>query len=140
MRTYYVCRCGYKWRPGDVRYKAAGTAARLRTVILCPSCSSHVTPTKTEVSEELDGPSHRERSAKQERAAADRYGARVVGGSGSTPLSKGDFQKRGLMRGECKFTDKKSYSLKLEDLKKLENEVRGDEGPVFEIQFSSDIQ
>jgi hypothetical protein len=39
---------------------------------------------------------------------------------------------------ECKFTRAQSFTLKLEELKKLEREVQGDEHPVFEIEFQSE--
>ena len=39
------------------------------------------------------------------------------------------------MRGECKFTSNKSFSLKLEELIKLERESSGGEHPLFEIEF-----
>lgn len=60
-----------------------------------------------------------------------------MGGSGASHLAKGDVRARGLMRGECKYTDKKSFSLKLDELVKLEGEAHGGEAPIFEIQFDS---
>jgi hypothetical protein len=36
---------------------------------------------------------------------------------------------------ECKETTRKSFSLKLEELMKIEKEARGGEQPLFEVQF-----
>jgi hypothetical protein len=76
------------------------------------------------------------RSRKQEKRAASRIGGRVQPGSGAG-RAKGDVRDVGYTRMECKFTRAKSYSLKLEELKKIEREAGPGEQPVFEIEFQS---
>ena len=75
------------------------------------------------------------RSQAQEKLAAARHGAKVQPGSGAPAHSKGDIRDAGELRGECKFTRAKSFSLKLEELKKLEQEASSGELPIFEIEF-----
>ena len=75
------------------------------------------------------------RSRDQEKRAAARYGGRVQAGSGSSWRGKGDFVEEGKHRGECKLTRAKSFSLKLNELLKLEKEATGMELPLFEIEF-----
>ena len=75
------------------------------------------------------------RSKKQEQSAAKRHGARRQKGSGAMDHAKGDFRDPGKVRGECKFTRAKSFSLKLADLMKLEEQATLGERPVFEIEF-----
>jgi hypothetical protein len=76
------------------------------------------------------------RSQKQEKRAAKRTGGRVQPGSGSKPGAKGDVRNAGALRMECKTTTKKSFTLKLSELEKLEGEATSGENPVFEIEFS----
>jgi hypothetical protein len=75
------------------------------------------------------------RSQAQEKRAAKRTGARVQPASGAMSDAKGDLRKRGELRIECKLTRAKSFTLKREDLEKLESETAGGELPVFEIEF-----
>lgn len=105
---------------------------------MCPACDGWVTPT---LPEQQDVPKKhtRKKSNDQERRAASRHGAKVVAGSGSSELSKGDIRKRGELRGECKYTAASSYTLRVADLVKLELETRGEEVPVFEIEFQCDL-
>ena len=62
-------------------------------------------------------------------------GAKRQKASGSLSGAKGDIRKVGVLRGECKFTRAKSFSLKLEELKKIELEVGAGENPAFFIEF-----
>ena len=75
------------------------------------------------------------RSKDQETKAARRYKARRQAGSGSSSRAKGDIRSPGVLRGECKETTAKSFSLKLSELMKIEKEARGSEQPLFEVQF-----
>ncbi len=72
----------------------------------------------------------------QEKANAKKLGGQRTAGSGSVPnpVHKGDVRAHDL-RLECKSTGKKSFSLKLEDLKKIQSQARGDEIPVFSVEF-----
>jgi hypothetical protein len=75
-------------------------------------------------------------SRAQEKRMAKREGGRVQPGSGNVPGYEGDVRLPGKqLRGECKFTKAASYTLKLEDLLKLEKQAIGDELPVFEVEF-----
>lgn len=74
------------------------------------------------------------RSRQQEKRAAKRIGGRVQPASGAGQ-AKGDVRLEGHTRMECKFTRAKSYSLKLEELKKIEREAGPGEQPVFEVEF-----
>jgi ribosomal protein L44E len=74
------------------------------------------------------------RSRRQEKRAARRIGGKVQPASGAGQ-AKGDVRLAGHTRMECKFTRAKSYSLKLEELKKIEQEAGPGEQPVFEIEF-----
>lgn len=89
------------------------------------------------VVEERGRSSNQKRSQDQEKRAAKHYGARRQKASGAIPGVKGDLRDPGRLRGECKFTRAASYSLKLEELRKLELEAGCQELPVFEIEFQN---
>lgn len=97
----------------------------------CPECGHSFKPTQVK----RGRTTHQKRSQDQEDRAAKRYGARTQPGSGSRPGTKGDLRKRGVLRGECKETTAKSYTLKLAELLKLQREASTDELPLFEIEF-----
>ena len=80
----------------------------------------------------------REYSYKQEKTFADGIGARATGGSGRFD-TKGDSRLKGIARFDNKATQKASYSIKLADLKKLENQcfLTGEEA-VFQVDFLSE--
>ena len=101
--------------------------------VYCNACGSEMVPlqaTKTV-------PSNLRRSRDQEKRAAKHYGARRQKASGAIPGVKGDLRDPGRLRGECKFTRAASYTLKLEELRKLELEANYAELPVFEIEFQN---
>ena len=75
------------------------------------------------------------RSQDQERRAAQRYGMRKQPGSGARDGAKGDLRAPGVRRAELKETIKKSFSLKLETLEKIEREATGLEDPFLEVEF-----
>ena len=76
------------------------------------------------------------KSQRQERDAAAKYGGRVRPGSGNKWHSKGDVITEDSLI-EVKYTDKKSFSLKLEELLKIEREaLMEDRVPLFGISFS----
>jgi hypothetical protein len=62
-------------------------------------------------------------------------GAQRQKASGSLSGAKGDIRKTGSMRGECKFTRARSYSLKLDELMKIEREAAAGEQPAMFIEF-----
>jgi len=70
----------------------------------------------------------------QEKMNARRVGGRRTIASGSTPVDKGDVKAADL-RMECKSTEKKSYALKLSELKEIEAHCRDGEIPVFTIEY-----
>jgi len=83
--------------------------------------------------------SPRKMSQSQERRTARQVKGRPTVASGSTPnrREKGDVRADDL-RVECKFTGKKSFSLKKEELDKIAGEAQGDEMPVFAVEFRSE--
>ena len=102
--------------------------------IMCPTCHG------SEVSAVPHKPhrsDNQKRSRLQEKYAAKRYGARRQKASGALPGVKGDLRDPGRLRGECKFTRAASYTLKLEELRKLEQEAGAGEVPMFEIEFQT---
>jgi hypothetical protein len=77
------------------------------------------------------------RSQLQERRIAEDVGGRVQAGSGSSWQAKSDVRVQGAIRCEAKYTEKKTYSLKLADLLKIRDEaIRGGlETPVMQVEF-----
>lgn len=75
------------------------------------------------------------RSRDQEKRTARTWGMRQQPASGAKGGAKSDMRKRGVARGETKETINKSFSLKLEELEKLELEAAGKEDPFFMIEF-----
>lgn len=75
------------------------------------------------------------RSRNQEKRVASREGGKRQPGSGSVDGFEGDVRVTGKYRGECKFTRAKSFSLKLEELMKLEKQAGSGELPAFDIEF-----
>lgn len=80
------------------------------------------------------------RSRQQEQDAADRLDGRRVSGSGSGWITKNDVKTDDLSL-EVKYTDKKSYSLKYQDLLKAEKNALLDGGREFAflIGFGSSV-
>lgn len=70
------------------------------------------------------------RSRRQEQAGATRFGGRVTPGSGNGWAVKNDV-KTDDTSYEYKFTDKKSYSLKVDELVKAERNALMDSGRNF---------
>jgi hypothetical protein len=104
-------------------------------VLACPNCGKELIATNCVVARKKGTTVLKKRSEDQERRAAGRYGGRVQPASGALDHCKGDLRDKGVSRGECKFTLAKSYSIKLEELRKIESEVKGDEVPFLEIEF-----
>lgn len=75
-------------------------------------------------------PRRMKRSRQQEQRGAQRLGGRVTSGSGNGWVTKNDVKTDDLSV-EFKFTDKKSYSLKHDDLKKAERNALMDSGREF---------
>jgi len=75
------------------------------------------------------------RSRAQEKHVASREGGRRQPGSGAVDGFEGDVRVTGKYRGECKLTRAKSFSLKLEELLKLERQASTGELPAFDIEF-----
>lgn len=90
---------------------------------------------KSKKDKRYQSPSHR-RAPKQEAEAAQRFGGRVVDGSGSAAMKRGDVRKRGVHRVECKCTKHKSFSVTREMVDKMEKSVFGTTEIAFmEIEF-----
>jgi hypothetical protein len=117
-------------------------------MLVCPKCGLEVqgvtTVTKTcwkcgvrmTVRKNKRGRSDsQKRSQDQEKRAAKRYSMRKQPGSGSRDGAKGDLRDVGKRRAELKETIKKSFSLKLDVLEKIEREATGSEDPLLEIEF-----
>jgi hypothetical protein len=121
--------CGHQWETTTL-------SLRLDPTRQCPECRFFATPKVLRGGARNND--NQRRSTEQEKKAEQRYGARRQPASGALPHAKADLRDPGRVRVECKFTRAKSYTLKLEDLKKLERERTGDEHPVFEIEFQSE--
>jgi ribosomal protein L44E len=121
------CRdCGHVWEVDKLSVK-------LDPIRQCPVCRYFARP---EMLSNNGGRSDDYRRSKlQEKRAEKRYGARRQPASGAMPHAKADLRDPGRLRVECKLTRARSYTLKLDDLKKLEREKSADEHPVFEIEF-----
>lgn len=78
--------------------------------------------------------SYRKQSDKQEKRVAKNVGGRTTIASGQTPIDKGDVRSEDV-RVECKYTDKKSYTLKADDLVKVASQATGEQIPLFYIEF-----
>lgn len=111
------------------------TALRLSPIkdIECTGCGKWFRPGPP--APEKRGNDNQKRSKQQEKRAAVRYEARVQPASGSMAGAKSDIRQKGVLRGECKFTRGASFSLKLFELLKVEQEAAGGELPLFEVEF-----
>lgn len=75
-------------------------------------------------------PSRRSRSQRQEHRIAGELGGQVTPGSGSGWVTKNDVKTQDVSY-EIKYTDKKSYSLRRDDLLKAERQALLDGGREF---------
>jgi hypothetical protein len=77
------------------------------------------------------------KSRLQERRAAEDLGGYVQKASGATDFAKGDVRKPGDVRVECKTTSARSFSLKLDELIKIQGEALrgGAESAVMQVEF-----
>jgi hypothetical protein len=98
----------------------------------CPYCSNPVVFVKPE---RKPRNVNKTRSKDQEKRLARAFGMRRQPASGALPGAKADLRLRGQLRAEAKETVKSSYSLKLEDLVKLERESSAEEYPLFMLEF-----
>lgn len=82
-------------------------------------------------------PSRRRRKAvsRQERETAELIGGRVQKASGAMLSAKGDVRLKGVLRGEMKSTEKKSFILKRAVLDKIRSECVGGEKPFLTVRF-----
>lgn len=74
------------------------------------------------------------RSLDQEKRAAKRYSMKRQPGSGSMGHAKSDLTSEHF-RGELKETTRKSFSVKLDILEKIEKECEGGQHPFLEVEF-----
>jgi hypothetical protein len=74
-------------------------------------------------------------SKKQERRIAEDVGGRTQPGSGCSPRAKGDVRKLGELRIEAKYTKARSYSLHLDDLRKILSECGEGEIATLVVDF-----
>ena len=81
------------------------------------------------------------KSQLQEKRAAKDLGGRVQPGSGASEFAKGDVRKAGQLRVECKTTGYRSYSLKLDDIIKIQSEAMngGAEDWAMQIEFQGSV-
>ena len=79
------------------------------------------------------------KSRKQELRIAEDIGGRRQPGSGNQAHAKGDVRKKGEFRIEAKFTRAKQFTLKREELDKINGECSYGEKPVFQIDFISSV-
>lgn len=80
----------------------------------------------------------RRRSPKQEAECAERLGGAVVPGSGSGSV-RGDVRVNGILRLENKCTSKKSFSITLEMIEKIQNAaLMSGELPAIQVEFLND--
>ena len=95
-------------------------------------------PLASPLDRRLEGPTTRERSDKQESAAALDYGGRKKGGSGSSMYSKGDVAiKSADLLMECKTTAHASYRIEFDTLAKITREAMGEgKDPAMEIEIT----
>lgn len=87
------------------------------------------------VGRSCDAKKLRRKSMKIEDKLAEAIGGRRHKGSGALSYLKGDVRKRGKIRAESKFTQNKSYSVRLDDLWKIQSECSPGEVPAFDITF-----
>ena len=85
------------------------------------------------------GRSTRKRSDRQEGFNARKVSGQVTANSGAG-ADKGDIKVRGLLREEDKTTRHSSFSLKLDDLRKVAAAAEGDEIPIMRISFEDDLR
>jgi len=114
---------------------------RGETPHLCQSCLIQGTQRV-----ELEGPPQekgarppsrqmRKTSQKQELETAELIGGRRQKGSGALLGNKGDVRLPGVLRGEMKFTTKRSFTLTREVLDKIRSECVGKERPFVGLRF-----
>lgn len=80
---------------------------------------------------------NRIRSDKHERRVAKSLNMRQTIASGSMFFDKGDLSSDNS-RVECKTTEKKSYTLKLQTLRKIIAETRPGDVPILNIEFQTE--
>jgi hypothetical protein len=106
--------------------------------VMCGECRRAFPKTKvvsmTYVPKKPRSKESRRQATKQEKRVAKSVKGRPTIASGQTPIDKGDVKSE-QVRIECKYTDKKSYSLKAEDLRKIANASKGNQIPLFYVEF-----
>lgn len=75
------------------------------------------------------------RARRQELELAEETGGRTQPASGAMARAKGDVRKRGVYRGESKFTRSKAFLISRRVLDKISSECQGTEYPVVDICF-----
>jgi len=109
--------------------------------VLCDGCGrlhspESVSPGRARINKRR---TTRGRSSRQENYNAKREGGQTTLNSGAMD-DKGDIKVPGLLRDENKTTAKRSFSLKLDDLRKVAAAAKGDEMPVMTISFEDNLQ
>ena len=113
----------HAWALGKLRCKSCNRAFSRRQAV-----STEYVP-KTSRAKSTRGQANR-----QEKKKAKLLGGRQTIASGQTPIDKADIRSE-LIRAECKYTDKASFSLKQRDLVKVAEASTGEQIPVFLIEF-----
>ena len=110
------------------------------TPALCTSCKGVPRRTVLDEPPQDKGPrppsrQRRRMVNKQERETAELIGGRVQKASGAMASAKGDVRLKGVLRGEMKSTEKRSFILKREVLDKIRGECVGAERPFLSVRF-----
>lgn len=131
VRTEICAQCGQKNVSSmTMMMKSAGLPWK------CTGCRCDLFVDSNRTARERRGRSdNQKRSIKQEKRVAEREGGRRQPASGALPGFEGDVRVSRRYRGECKLTRKRSYTLKLDDLEKLERQAYRDELPVLDLEF-----
>jgi len=106
--------------------------------LACPGCGRLVSRSSARSKPRSRRRTARGRSTRQEKYNAKQEGGQVTVNSGAMD-DKGDVKVPGVLRDENKTTGARSFSLKLDDLKKVASAAKRDEIPVLTISFEDNL-
>lgn len=80
-------------------------------------------------------------SRRQEASVAQDVNGYVQKASGATEFAKGDVRSKGELRVECKTTGARSYTLKVDDITKIQSEalMGGFEDWAMQVEFQGQL-
>lgn len=107
--------------------------------LCCPRCNRLFARPEPKKKRRRKRSTTRGRSSRQESFNTRQVGGRMTLNSGALD-DKADVKVPGLLRDENKTTSKRSFSLKLDDLKKVAAAAKGDEIPVLTISFEDNLK